>query len=170
MLTDRLTPADLRSLLDRLATNFGGKRDLEAKCDLYFNELRDLPRHAVEEAVRRAIREGTSYFPKVAELRRYASEILKETRSDKSSIRAQYREWEIDPWGPESANASLPCPVCGVVMEWSPRGLVIVHNDEKHTTARCSYSNIGNPAWFTMGPVVPTPPRKPPRQEGPPQP
>ena len=79
-------------------------------------------------------------------------------------LQDQYRRWERDPWATiESLDhdrtlcTSAPCPVCGAVIQYSDRGAVIVHEDRPHLLAGVSYSNIGNPKWFEMGPPTDSP-------------
>lgn len=152
----------------RLVTNFGGKKDLEAKNDLYYDKLKRFPLAIVEAAVERTIDAGGEYFPKVHKVVNHAKEVERERAGVDDSPRAQMRAWETDPFEgvvydtPEKLAAcpSRPCPVCEAVLIMSPRGYVIRHDDAKHTEAQVSYCNVGRVEWFEMGPPVMPGPKK----------
>ena len=104
---DALNPMDFRRAMQHLAVAFGGKRDLEEKADLYFDQLRDLPAAAVEAAVQRAIREESGYFPKIAQLRHFAQDWQRRQVAGRTIGGA----WS----GFDDDGNVVPCPVCGAV-------------------------------------------------------
>lgn len=148
----------------KLAANFGGKKDLEARTELYFEKLERFPLEVVQKAVDRTLDETHKYFPLVGHIKAHCVEAEQDLGLVDDSPRAHMRAWEADPYRHVVSGAgSDPCPVCGETLVFSPRGIVIVHNDEKHIEAKISYSNVGRPEWFNMGPpVMPLPPAKPP--------
>jgi hypothetical protein len=170
--TLRLQPSDMIRLMEKLATNFGGKRDLAAKADLWYDRLQKFPLAVVEQVVDQLLAEDRQYFPQVgralALARAQAPDIA-------SPAKIQMRQWEDDPWAGKrhleadtpDFNAwkaddlpSDPCPVCGECIRFSPRGPQIEHLDYPHTVARVSYSNEGKKEWWEIGPLPELPARK----------
>jgi hypothetical protein len=100
---DKLTHTDMVSLMEQLATAFGGKRDLEAKVELYFDRLQHVPLSAVRAAVDRVLDEEHKYLPLVGTIKRYAKEHLR-------ALRAK------DPAPPP--DPTLRCPDCLERIAW----------------------------------------------------
>jgi hypothetical protein len=167
-----VTPHDIAELMAKLATNFGGKKDLEAKAELWYEKLQWYPYDVVKRVVDRLLATETNYFPKIGQAIALAKEMAPEyaIRSGPTP-KAAMAEWERDPWGslasiPDSDRllcTSAPCPVCGSTVQFSDRGAVIVHDAAMHQEAKVGYSNLGNPDWFRMGPPpakIPPPPKR----------
>ena len=168
-LTRNLTPHDMGELMAKLATNFGGKKDLEAKSDLWYEKLQYYPLDIVRRVVERLLATETNYFPKIGQAIALAKEMAPDSNRAGPSPRSAMREWETDPWAKVSdlesdkrLCTSAPCPVCGSTVQFSDRGAVVVHDDAMHAEARVSYSNMGNPKWFSMPPPqqLPAPKQK----------
>jgi hypothetical protein len=165
-----LTPTDMAELMQKLASNFGGKKDLEARTSTYYEKLERFPVDVVRRAVDRVLDETHKYFPLVGHIKKHCVEIEQELGIVDDSPRARQREWEANPWADVEWTAlerqgempSSPCPTCGALLEWSPRGWVVVHDDEKHAAAKLGYSNVGRPEWWNLGPPVMPPSKKSP--------
>lgn len=167
MHTNQLTHGDMAGLMQKLAVNFGGKRDLEAKAELWYEKLRRYPLDVVQRVVDRLLTEEHQFFPMLGRAVKLAREMAPVTGSGEGSLAGAMQKWEADPWGTvgtlESDRQeckSSPCPACGSVVVFSDRGAVIVHDDQRHRETRISYSNMGKAEWFEMGPV-PEPVRRP---------
>ena len=167
---DRLTLPDMSRLMRKLAANFGGKKDLEEKADLWYDKLERYPLSVVERVVSRLLDEEHQYFPTVGRAVALARELnytapgAPTDHAPPQTLAERYREWERDPWATIQTLdhdrvlcTSAPCPVCGSVIQYSDRGAVIVHDRRRHTEAAIGYGNIGNPKWFEMGPPTDSP-------------
>lgn len=164
--TDKLALWRMAELMDTMATNFGGKKDLSRKAELWYEMLKRYPQSVVERAINRILSEEHKYFPVVGLALKYCREIAPELAGTNDQ-QVKMRAWETDPWamiGSLDADpvlcSSAPCPVCGSVIQFAPRGATIVHDDQVHREARIGYSNIGRPEWWQMGPPVMPPSRK----------
>jgi hypothetical protein len=163
-----VSASTMSRLLGRLTAAMGkpySDATVERQAQEYARAMGQLPEYAVEWAVDVAIRELDRY-PKAATLRKLAQQCpMLENGDHDQSLAARMQRWVADPfaevtWTAEEARGAMrskPCPVCESVMAWSPRGYVIVHDQQRHREAKVGYSNIGRTEWFDMGPpVVPT--------------
>lgn len=104
-LTSELVAEVLADLSVAFPRHDGMRTNAGRTCDLYRNGLHGLTGDAVRAAVRRSI-EDDKYFPKVSELRTYATEWMKRNQAIASPVE-----------GP----VSVRCRVCGEEPEWRKR-------------------------------------------------
>jgi hypothetical protein len=165
-----VSQSTMSRLLGRLSAAMGkpfSDAKVTTQATEYANAMGHLPELAVEWAVSKVIRESDKY-PKPAELRRLALTCpnLLNGNHDQS-LTAQMRRWESDPWAQiqsldddRTDCRSAPCPVCGSVIVFSHRGMVITHDDTRHREVSVSYSNMGRAAWLDMPPMTEPEPKK----------
>jgi hypothetical protein len=110
-------------------------RSIDELAQAYREVLSDLPAQAVLDGTLRFLRESDSRFwPKPAELRKYALAARRETATDtRSELARAYVAWEKRGWrAPDGALE--PCPVCGAVLE--PNGRIqVTHDLQRHREA-----------------------------------
>lgn len=163
---DDLAPGDMAKFMLELSTNFGGKKDLQAKTDLWYRKLERYPLGVVERVIDRLLAEDSKYFPTLGHALTIAKELVPPDHWRDDSPRTRFLTWEKDPWatvgsldGDRIFCTSAPCPICDSVIQFSPRGAVIVHDPKRHQEANTPYSNIGRDEWFKLGPAPTAPPR-----------
>lgn len=166
MRTDDLTPGDMTRFMLELSTNFGGKKDLEGKGDLWLKHFERYPLGIMRRVVDRLLAEDSKYFPTLGHALAIAKELTPDDTWRDDSPRSRYRRWEENPWATvitldrdRRDCTSAPCPICQSVIQFSDRGAVIVHDQLRHKEGGVPYSNIGRPEWFDLGPT-PEPARK----------
>lgn len=152
-----LGPLDMAGMMQELATNFGNKKDLAKKSDLWYDKLQRYPLAVVRRVVDRLLCEDTKYWPTLGHALAVARELAPTVDVAVKTPRLAFHDWERDPWAnvhtldhDRLLASSLPCPICGSVVQFASRGAVIVHDDAMHTEARVSYSNFGKMEWFSM--------------------
>lgn len=150
---NRPTPTDIGALIRRLCAAFKRpyKAELDAMVGEWHRSLAERFGRDVLDAAADRCADNDPDFPTLAKFRRHCFDVEQARQPDRGmSLTQQYHAWFADL--ALAAGEALPCPICGTCVEVTPRGYVTVHDDQQHTRARVSFTNLGDPEWRHLGP------------------